>query len=501
MTSAAQFSSVTKRYPGIVALRNVSFAVEYGSVTALLGENGAGKSTLLSILEGSQRPDEGHLLRDGARVDLARPADAHRLGMAVIHQEPHLAPHLTVAENILMGRLPATPLGFISPKHTRARCAHICERFGIDLDPDQRVADLGSAQRQMVEIVKALSMEVRVLALDEPTSSLSATEAEQLFQVIHRLRADGVALLYVSHRMEEVLTLSDQFVVLRDGELVTQLPAGNVTESDLVRLMIGREIDEMFVAKRSSIGQLALALSEARTATLGPLSLEVAAGEIIGIAGLMGSGRSRLARAIGGVDRVESGSVRIRGREVTWESVGDSIAAGIAVCPEDRKKLALFGERSISENIVTGLYPHGKFRMFPDRSEERRIVAEYLTRLQVRPADPARLVRTLSGGNAQKIVLARWLAHQPKVLVLDEPTRGIDVGAKSEIYLLLRELAATGTAVIVCSSELVELLGLSDRIYVMRDGVIAGHLHSAQATEESVMKLALGSARAEGRAA
>lgn len=501
MTTAVQFVDVTKRFPGIVALHDVSFAIRYGAVTSLLGENGAGKSTLLSILEGSQRPSEGQLIRDGKRIELLKPADAHRQGMAIIHQEPHLAPHLSVAENILMGRLPASALGWVSRKKIRARCAAICVRLGIELDPDALVADLGSAQRQMVEIVKALSMNVRVLALDEPTSSLSSTEAEQLFQVIRQLRDDGVALLYVSHRMQEVLELSDDFVVLRDGELVAEMPAEGVTESDLIRSMIGRELDDMFVGKAIAAGEQVLRLEDVQTSSVGPVTMNVAAGEIVGIAGLMGSGRSRLARALGGVDRIESGTMMLHGEPLTVKEIRDSISAGIAVCPEDRKKLALFGERSIAENIVTGLNMEGKRQIFPDRPAEKRVVAEYLARLQVRPADPTRLVRTLSGGNAQKIVLARWLAHQPKVLVLDEPTRGIDVGAKNEIYALLRELAAAGTAIIVCSSELVELLGLSDRIHVMRDGVFAGELSATEATEESIMNLALGTTQNESRAA
>ena len=499
-TAAVDFVGVTKRFPGTVALSDVTISLRYGEIISLMGENGAGKSTLLSILDGAQRPDEGHLRRDGVRVDLARPSDAQGLGMAVIHQEPHVAAHLSVAENVLIGRLPSR-LGFVSMRGVKAQCARICERLGIDLNPDAIVADLGAAQRQMIEIVKALSMDVRVLALDEPTSSLSSTEAEQLFEVVRRLRDDRVAVLYVSHRMEEVLALSDRYFVLRDGKLVASLDAHSTSEATLIRSMIGRDLNDMFVERTSHAGAEVLRLNGVSTPLVGPIDLTVHSGEIVGIAGLMGSGRSRLVRALGGVDHLTKGAVVVRGQPVRLRGVNDSIAAGISICPEDRKGLALFLDRSIADNIVTGLGIRGHFRIFPRRREEKATVDSYVKRLDLRPPDPQRLVRTLSGGNAQKVVLARWLAHRPDVLVLDEPTRGIDIGAKSEIYALLRELAAAGTAVIVCSSELVELLGLSDRIYVMRESRIVGELDGGSADEESIMRLAVGAVQEEGRAA
>jgi len=496
---AISFEAVGKSFPGVVALHDVTFDVRAGQITSLLGENGAGKSTLLSVLGGEQQPDTGRIILDGTPVELPTPSAARAAGIRVIHQEPQLAPGLTVAENVLLGHLPSR-YGVVRRGDVEKVCRDTAARIGVPLDPRATVGSLGVAQRQMVEIVKALVDDVRVLALDEPTSSLSATEANQLFAVIEQLRDHGVAILYVSHRMEEVLAMSDGYAILRDGRLVTQLDAEGVTEQQLIKHMIGRDLTDLFARQaRQDPGDVALEVEALATPSVGPVSLNVRRGEIVGLAGLMGSGRSRVVRALAGQERAVTGSIRVSGRPLPAASAARVIDHGLVVCPEDRKKLALFPDRSISENILIGRCAPKRLGFLNDRRGERRIVDEYLTRLAIRPAQPSRPVRTLSGGNAQKVVLARWLAHQPDILVLDEPTRGIDIGAKAEIYALVRELAASGVAVLVASSELIELLGLADRIYVMRGGTVAGELDGDEATEEAVMQLALATAHSSSR--
>ncbi|MCR1784018.1 sugar ABC transporter ATP-binding protein [Nocardioides carbamazepini] len=488
---AISFESVGKSFPGVVALDEVTFDVRAGQITSLLGENGAGKSTLLSVLGGEQQPDTGRIVLNGTPIELPTPSAARAAGIRVIHQEPQLAPGLTVAENVLLGHLPSR-YGVVRRGDVERLCRDTATRIGVPLDPRAKVGSLGVAQRQMVEIVKALVDDVQVLALDEPTSSLSATEASQLFAVIEKLRGRGVAILYVSHRMEEVLAMSDAYAVLRDGRLITQLDAEGVSEQQLIKHMIGRDLTDVFARQdRQEPGDVALELEGLTTPSVGPVSLNVRRGEIVGLAGLVGSGRSRLVRALAGQEQAVAGSIRVSGRPLEARSAARVIDRGLAVCPEDRKKLALFLDRSVSENILIGRCAPKRLGILNDRRGERRIVDEYMKRLAVRPAQPSRPVRTLSGGNAQKVVLARWLAHRPDILVLDEPTRGIDIGAKAEIYALVRELAASGVAVLVASSELIELLGLADRIYVMRGGAVAGELDADEATEEAVMQLAL----------
>ncbi|AMM31650.1 Arabinose import ATP-binding protein AraG [Sinomonas atrocyanea] len=489
MHTAIEFQGVTKVFPGVLALDDVSFTVQGGELVSLMGENGAGKSTLLSILGGEQPPDAGSVLLDGTPVDLSSPITAQRAGIRVIHQEPRFAPGLTVEENILLGHLP-NRFGFIHRGDVRQTAAEVCRRLEISLPLDAKAGSIGVAQAQMLEIVKALVFDVKVLALDEPTSSLALTEVEQLFRVLNQLRAEGVTILYVSHRMEEVFALSDGFVVLRDGKLVGTREAAKATEDEIITMMIGRDLENVFPALNPRHGRTALRVENLATAAVGPVSFEVRYGEIVGVAGLVGSGRSRLVRALSGVDRAVSGRMLLDGAAAELRSERDALEKGIAVCPQDRKGLALIPQRSVAENMVLGTPPRRSLFIHP--ASEDAAVSDYMNKLAVRPPDPRRKVSTLSGGNQQKVVLARSLLRKPRVLILDEPTRGVDVGAKSEIYAVINDLAAQGTAVVVLSSDLIEVLGLSHRVLVMRQGSVAGELPGTAATEESVMKLAVG---------
>jgi len=496
MAAKIEFSEISKAFPGVQALDRVSFSVESGTITSLIGENGAGKSTLLSILSGEQKPDSGTIRKDGQPLTFSTPRDSQSAGIQIVHQEPHLVPGMTVAENVLLGQLP-TRLGIVRRSNVYEKCVGVSQRLGIELEPSSFCGDLGVAQRQMVEIVKALVNDVSVLGLDEPTSTLSEREVSQLFRVIAVLKEEGVAIIYVSHRMEEVLDLSDNFSILRDGKITGKLTKENATEGEIIRLMIGRELKDVFNRVESSIGDVALELKDYVTDQMGPVSMYVRAGEVVGIAGLVGSGRSRLVRAIGGVDSGNSGSLHVHGVPVSLRSPIDALNRDIAVCPEDRKKLALYPFRSMSDNMHIGLNHKGISGFFVRRRNELKSTVAFIERLAIRPANPSLQVSTLSGGNSQKVIVARSLIHRPRILVLDEPTRGIDVGAKSDIYDLIRELAGQGVAIVVTSSELIEILGLSDRIYVMRNGVISGELSANLANEESVMQLAVGSENAQ----
>ena len=492
MASVIEVSGICKAFPGVNALQNVSFSVESGLTTALVGENGAGKSTLLSILNGDQKADSGMILMNGARLDLSSPRDSLAAGIKIVRQEPSLVPGLTVAENVLLGQLPKR-LGLVRVSDMKDQCMKITERLGIDLDLSLLCRHLGVAQRQMVEIVKALANDLVVLGLDEPTSALSDREVSQLFRVIEMLKRDGVAIIYVSHRMDEVISLADNVVVLRDGKLTGRLPKEHIEEPEIIRLMIGRELKDVFQRVESTIGEVTFELKNYTTDQVGPISMHLRSGEIVGVAGLVGSGRSRLIRAISGVDPGISGEIHVHGLPVSLRTPIDSLGCGIAVCPEDRKKLALLPLRSMSENINFGLEHKGFKGFFIRRREEISRTLEYVKRLGIRPPNPLQKLDTMSGGNAQKVVLSRSLCRQPSILILDEPTRGIDVGAKSDIYDLVRKLTGQGVAVLVVSSELIEVLGLADRIYVMRNGSLAGELNSNVASEEAIMRLALGS--------
>jgi L-arabinose transport system ATP-binding protein len=484
---------VSKSFGVVKALDDVTLAARAGEILALVGENGAGKSTLVRIFEGVFPPDQGEVLAQGVRQTLRSPADAHALGIRVIHQEPDIIPDLSIAENLFLGDFRPRQGIFLDRTGLERRTFALLAEFGLerDLDPWVRAGDLSPAQRQLMEIMRALRGGLRVIALDEPTSSLTEEEAQRLFRVVRRLRDDGVAVIYISHRMREVRDLADRIAVLRDGRLVEERPTAAFPEGDIVHAMVGRPIADLFERGMRRRGDVALALRGVTTKRVKQISFDVHAGEVVGLAGLMGAGRSELAAAIFGHDRLLAGSVAVNGRTVRLRSPADAINAGIGLAPEDRKSQALLLLRSVKDNISLAIPDLISRLKFVDFAAERRIAAALAERLRIKTPSLEASMASLSGGNQQKVVLGRWLARRPKVLILDEPTRGIDVGAKAEIYRLIAELAAEGMALLVISSEMPELLGLADRILVMAHGRIVAELGRREASEERILSLAM----------
>lgn len=490
--STLQARDISKAFSGVQALRGVSLELQPGEVHALIGENGAGKSTLLKILAGDLVPDSGELLMDGVPTRLGSPAGARRRGISVIAQEPDVLPDVDVTENIFIGSLPRRGRLF-SPSAARARAEHVLEDLGLRhlLSPTTLGRHLSPAQRQLVEIARGLIGSPRVAAFDEPTSSLGDPEVEALFRLIRRLRDDGVAVAYVSHRMPEIFAIADRASVLRDGQLVGTRDVQSTTTDEVVRLMVGRDLSSMFARERHQPGELVLSVRGLTNEYVQDVDLEVRTGEVVAIAGLVGAGRSELVRTIVGDIPRTAGTMKVAGRPFAPRSPRDAVRAGLGLAPEERKAQALLMQRSVRDNASLAILDRITHARVVDRRKEREIVGEQVKRMRVRTPSMEQEIRKLSGGNQQKIVLARWLARKPRLLILDEPTRGVDVGAKSEIYTVIDELARAGMAILIVSSELPELLGLADRIVVMRGGRISGQLDAAEATEESVLELAL----------
>ncbi|MGV8978307.1 MAG: sugar ABC transporter ATP-binding protein [Cellulomonas sp.] len=483
---------IVKRFAGVRALGGVDFDLPAGKVTALMGENGAGKSTLLKILTGDYQPDAGTIEVAGERVSFASPSESRAAGIRVISQEPEIVPFVSVAENIYLGALPEVH-GVVSQRRLYERAAADLDRFGFTgfLDPRARGVDLSPAQRQMVEIVRALIDEPRVICFDEPTSSLSDTETTVLFELISRLRDDGCAVGYVSHRLREIFQVADQVTVLRDGQLIGTRVISETSESEVVHMMVGRDLSAMFQRTKHVVGGIALELTDVCTDDVTNVSLTVRMGEIVALAGLVGAGRTELALAISGDRPITSGTVSVNGVIKRFDDPADAIAAGIGLAPEERKADALIMVRTVRDNIALAVLGRlSRFGFVNDR-RERALAATYIKQLNIRTPSMSQLIQNLSGGNQQKVVLARWLAKATDVLILDEPTRGVDVGAKAEIYAIIDELSARGVAVLVISSELPEVLGLADRIVVMQDGRVTGELARADATEERILTLAI----------
>ncbi len=490
--AALTFDRVSMEFPGVKALQDVSFAVHAGSVHALMGENGAGKSTLLKILGGAYRPTSGTLAIDGQPRRFARTSEALAAGVAVIHQELHLVPEMTVAENLFLGHLPQR-LGLVDRRALDTAARTQLARVGETIPPDTRLGDLPLAQRQMVEIAKALTRGARIIAFDEPTSSLSDREVRRLFAIVRELKARGCAILYVSHRMEEIFQLADRITILRDGQLVETAPLATLTRNAVVKRMVGRELADIYnYSPRPPSGSGLTVEGLLGPGLSSPLSFSARAGEIFGIFGLVGAGRTELLRLIYGATARTAGRIQAMGRDVAIASPADAIAAGIVLCPEDRKKEGIVPIRSVLENInLSARRRRARGGILIDESWEQANAAQRIQQLRVRTPSPHQLIRNLSGGNQQKAILARWLSEDPKIVLFDEPTRGIDVGAKSEIYAIVQNLAREGACVIVVSSELPEVLGISDRIAVMRQGAFAAILDRADATEEKLLELAL----------
>ena len=490
--SSLRARGITKSFAGVRALAGVDLDLPAGQVTALLGENGAGKSTLLKILTGDHQPDAGTIEIAGHVVTFATPVDARAAGVRVIAQEPEIVPFVSVAENIYLGALPSV-LGRVSQRTLQEQARADLARFGFErfLDPRMRGVDLAPAQRQMVEIVRALIDEPQIVCFDEPTSSLSDTETRVLFDLIASLRDEGRAVGYVSHRMREIFEVADTVTVLRDGQLIGSRIVSETSVGEVVRMMVGRDLSAMYERSRQVPGEIALELKSVCTEDVTDVSLTVRRGEVVALAGLVGAGRTELALAIAGDRPVTSGVLKVHGVAHRFHSPADSIAAGIGLAPEERKADALIMVRTVRDNIALAVIGSlSRFGVVNSRAE-RRLAERYIRQLRIRTPSMSQLVQNLSGGNQQKVVLARWLARETDVLVLDEPTRGVDVGAKAEIYAIIDELAAKGVAVLVISSELPEVLGLADRIVVMQDGRVTGQLHHAEATEERILTLAI----------
>ncbi|MBA0049692.1 sugar ABC transporter ATP-binding protein [Streptomyces sp. AJS327] len=487
---------VRKAFPGVVALDGVDFDLRSGEVHVLLGENGAGKSTLIKVMSGAYRADEGRVLYEGAPVRIDSAQTAERLGIAAIHQEFNLVPRLSIAENIYLGRQPRR-FGMVDRRRMETDAAELLERVGVRASPRTPVGELGIAGRQMVEIAKALSQRARVLIMDEPTAVLTSQEVDRLFGIVRRLRSEGVGIVFITHHLEEIPAIGDRVTVLRDGRSVGQVPA--TTERDeLVRLMVGRSIEQQYprdtTAARPGAETLLRVSGLSRKGQFSEVGFELRAGEVLGVAGLVGSGRTEVARAVFGVDPYDSGRVEVAGQPLPRHDVNAALAAGLGLVPEDRKGQGLLPDASVQDNLGLVAMRSATRAGFVDRGRQRKDAARVAQRMAVRMAGLHQRARTLSGGNQQKVVIGKWLLAESRVLILDEPTRGIDIGAKVEIYQLINELTAAGHAVLMISSDLPEVLGMSDRILVMSQGRVAGELTARDATQDAVMALAVGSA-------
>jgi L-arabinose transport system ATP-binding protein len=491
--SYLEFCQISKHFPGVKALSNISFRANKGSIHALMGENGAGKSTLLKTLSGLHKPTEGHLSIDGKAVTFESTVDALEHGVAIIYQELNLVPELSVAENIYLGQLP-TKAGRVDTETLNKNARVQLERLGETFDPSRPLKEFSIGQWQMVEIAKALSRNAQIIAFDEPTSSLSQREIENLFKVIRELRDDGKIILYVSHRMEEIFNLCDAITIFKDGTHVQTFDdIANLTQDRLVELMVGREINDIYNYRSRNHGEIGLKLDNIMGPGLtSPLSLQIRKGEILGLFGLVGAGRTELTRLIFGAEKPTSGEIWVEGEQMNIRSPKDAIKAGITLCPEDRKADGIVPILSVRENTNISarpsfLKPGGVINNY----WEEKNAALQCQALNVKTASLDQLIGELSGGNQQKVILARWLSTDMKVILLDEPTRGIDVGAKSEIYELIFKLAENGVTVLVISSDLPEVLGISDRLLVMKEGEITGELERAQFNEQTALRLAM----------
>jgi len=486
---------ISKSYPGVRALNDVDFDVRLGEVHALVGENGAGKSTLVKILAGAERPDAGTISIAGNRVAIASPAQSEALGIAVIYQEFNLVGELTVAENVLLGREPTRGIA-IDWRAMRARVAAIFARLGVTMPIQAPVKTLSVAQQQMVEIAKALSVDARIIFMDEPSAALTTNEVERLFTVIRALKQARVGIVYISHRLEEISEIADRITVFRDGRHIQTGSASEFSEGDIVRLMVGRTLEAHFPTLPAPAAATAAPLLSVQHLSLAGrienVSFDVMPGEIVGLAGLVGAGRTSLLRAICGLERAASGSLALEGSNLRLRGPHDAIAAGLALVTDDRKGQGLILGMTVRENVTLAhleLFSHGGHI---NRAQETAAVAKLAVELNIRMPSIEQVARALSGGNQQKVVLAKWLLEKSKLICFDEPTRGIDVGAKHEIYEIMVALAASGTGIIMASSELPEILGMSTRIIVMREGRVVGRFHAGEATQEHVMALATG---------
>jgi inositol transport system ATP-binding protein len=487
-----EVANVRKAFPGVLALDDVSFRLKRGHVHALMGENGAGKSTLMKIISGIYTPDSGSFKLKGQEIKLASPLDALRYGIAMIHQELNLMGYMTVAENIWIRREPLNALGFVRHDEMRRQTRALFERLDIGIDPETEVRDLSVASRQMVEIAKAVSYDSDILIMDEPTSALTDREVEHLFKIIRTLKAQGKGIVYITHKMNELFEIADEVSVFRDGHFVGEHAAADVTRDQIIHLMVGREITQMFPKETVPIGDVALSVKNlSLEGRFRDISFDLRKGEILGFAGLVGSGRSNVAETLFGVTPATSGTIAIDGKEIAIRSPGVAMDSGMAFLTEDRKESGCFLLLDVMANMQIALLRHGHaVAGFVKEREIEALCQQQKARLRVRTPDLEEPVLNLSGGNQQKVLIARWLMTKPRILILDEPTRGIDVGAKAEIHKLISELAGQGVAVMMISSEMPEVLGMSDRILVMHEGRMTGIVDRKDANQVRIMELA-----------
>ena len=489
-----QMRGITKTYPGVRALEDVDLEVREGEVHALVGENGAGKSTLMKVLAGAHPKDAGTIVLSGRSVEMDSPQKAMDLGVSIIYQEFNLVPYLNAAENIFLGREPRAAIpGFVDFKTMYREAQQVIDRLGVPLDVRSPVNRLSVAQQQMVEIAKATSRRSKIIVMDEPSATLTEHELKSLFALIRQLKTEGVAIIYISHRLEEIFEIADRVTVLRDGKHIATREVSELTREDIIKMMVGRELTQMIPKVPAPLGDNVLEVrSLSRKGVLHDISLTVRKGEIVGLAGLVGAGRTELARAVFGADPIDSGQILIEGRPTRIRSPQEAIRSGIGLVTEDRKGQGLVLGMVVRENITLANLGAITRLNFIMAGRERQVAREYVANLTVKTPSIEQTVQNLSGGNQQKVVLAKWLFTQSKLLIFDEPTRGIDVGAKTEIYQLMNDLAAKGVGILMISSELPEILGMSDRILVMHEGRIAGELPASEATQEGVMHLATG---------
>ena len=492
--STVEFRGISKYFPGVKALDSISFKAESGKVYAILGENGAGKSTLLKIMNGDYQADSGDLLVDGEVCVFPTPKHAIANGISVIYQERQILKEMTVAENVFLGNWLRTKSGAIDYRQMNEKTAKIAVDFGLDIEPDSKVGTLSTASQQMIEIMKAVIRDSEIIAFDEPTASLSDKEIGILFTIIEQLRAEGKLIFYVSHRMHEISEIAQEVIVFKDGFLVDMVGVDTVTDDDLIKMMVGRPLGKVFeeLSRNTKFGETLLEVKGLTTDYVSDISFSARGGEILGFAGLVGSGRTEIMRGIFGLDKIRSGEILLESKPVLIKSPKDAISIGIALVPEDRKDQGILPNLSVKGNITISVLRQHINRLFGiDENKEEEIAQKAIANLNIKTPNSEKLISQLSGGNQQKTILGRWLETDPKVLILDEPTKGIDVGAKSEFYKIICECAKVGMLVIVVSSELPELLGISDRIVVIREGRVSGFVDRKEATEELLLKYAM----------
>lgn len=488
-----EMANISKSFPGVQALDGVTLCCKKGEVHALVGENGAGKSTLMKILSGVYKPNKGVIRIDGQEVAIDNPHHAQDLGISIIYQEFNLIPYLDVAENIFIGREPLKKSGLIDFDLMHKKAKELLDQIGIEIDIKKWIVELPVAEQQIIEICKAIAFKAKIVVMDEPSSALSEEETERLFKIIRRLKQQGITVIYISHRLNEIFQIADNVTVIRDGKLVSNNTIRKINQNLLISHMVGRTLDVLFPEKgKVETKKLLEVRSLNRSGIIKNISLEIRKGEIVGLAGLIGSGRTEVARAIFGVDEIEQGEILLNEMKIKIRSPRDAVAHGIGLVPEDRKRQGLVLCLTVRNNIVLSVLEKIKRLWFTDTGKEKEICKEQISKLSIKTPGMEYDVEHLSGGNQQKVVLSKWLAVNPQVIIFDEPTRGIDVGAKAEIHKLMRQLADKGAGVLMISSELPEIIGMSDRVYVMCEGEITAEFKGKQLNEETIMKAAVG---------